>query len=287
MGNYCFSGHESFSCKSLWLKKGYDYLRQGGDFGAANAVVSLGVGKNMVASIKYWMRVCGVLDNDMWLGHYLFDNFIGKDKYLEDIATLWLLHFNLVFRGEATLYRYFFCRFQKERERFDKEQIINGVRHYMTEHGSLSQFNPNTVGKDVDVLLRNYVLPSKAQSNDDFSTLFIDLDLLRTSENRREYYFNQEGKRVVPDEVFLYGLLLLQEETGDNTIACDTIMNRVALAFAMNNVEMTDTLMRLAERYPNLISYSDESGIRQIQFIEDITSVVKERVLTDYYGTNV
>ena len=23
---YCFSGHESFPCKSMWLKKGYDYL---------------------------------------------------------------------------------------------------------------------------------------------------------------------------------------------------------------------------------------------------------------------
>ena len=22
---YCFSGHESFPCKSLWLKKGYDF----------------------------------------------------------------------------------------------------------------------------------------------------------------------------------------------------------------------------------------------------------------------
>ena len=25
---YCFSGHESFPCKSLWLKKGYDFVVQ-------------------------------------------------------------------------------------------------------------------------------------------------------------------------------------------------------------------------------------------------------------------
>ena len=24
MATYSFSGHESFACKSLWLKKGYD-----------------------------------------------------------------------------------------------------------------------------------------------------------------------------------------------------------------------------------------------------------------------
>lgn len=26
MANYSFSGHESFACKSLWLKKGYDFV---------------------------------------------------------------------------------------------------------------------------------------------------------------------------------------------------------------------------------------------------------------------
>ncbi|MCQ2225693.1 MAG: DUF4007 family protein, partial [Paludibacteraceae bacterium] len=29
---YIFSGHESFPCKTLWLKKGYDFVVQGKDF---------------------------------------------------------------------------------------------------------------------------------------------------------------------------------------------------------------------------------------------------------------
>ena len=29
---YTFSGHESFPCKSLWLKKGYDFVVEGKDF---------------------------------------------------------------------------------------------------------------------------------------------------------------------------------------------------------------------------------------------------------------
>ena len=50
---YTFSGHESFPCKSLWLKKGYDFVIQEKDFNSPNAVVDLGVGKNMVSSIKW------------------------------------------------------------------------------------------------------------------------------------------------------------------------------------------------------------------------------------------
>lgn len=42
---YCFSGHESFQCKSLWLKKEYDFFRSGGQFSGTNSVVRLGVGK--------------------------------------------------------------------------------------------------------------------------------------------------------------------------------------------------------------------------------------------------
>lgn len=56
---YSFSGHESFYCKSLWLKKGYDFLTEGRSFLDEDAVVRLGVGKNMVTSIRYWLKAFG------------------------------------------------------------------------------------------------------------------------------------------------------------------------------------------------------------------------------------
>ena len=63
---YTFSGHESFPCKTLWLKKGYDFVVQGKDFNRPEAVIYLGVGKNMVASISYWLRVFGLSEGDHW-----------------------------------------------------------------------------------------------------------------------------------------------------------------------------------------------------------------------------
>ncbi len=56
---YVFSGHESFPCKTLWLKKRYDFVVQGMDFNKPEAVVHLGVGKNMVASIRFWLKAFG------------------------------------------------------------------------------------------------------------------------------------------------------------------------------------------------------------------------------------
>ncbi len=57
---YTFSGHESFPCKTLWLKKGYDFVRAEKDFNAPEAVVDLGGGKNMVSAIRYWFKSFGL-----------------------------------------------------------------------------------------------------------------------------------------------------------------------------------------------------------------------------------
>jgi hypothetical protein len=283
---YTFSGHESFPCKTLWLKKGYDFVVAGNDFNSPEAVVGLGVGKNMVASIRFWLKAFGVTDNDKitWLGDYLFDEISGKDKYLEDIATLWLLHFNLVFSEEATLYKMFFCGVQRERTHFEREQILTYVKLRMAEAGKMTLFNENTVKKDIGVLLQNYTLPRKPQSNEDFSSLLMDLDLIRQNSEGKGYYINVDGKRQVTKEVFLYGLLQLKEQEGDNTIAFDTIQEKVGLAFCMQNYETIEMLKQLASEYSQYFAYSDVAGIKQVQFVKDLDA---KQVLDNYYGTDI
>lgn len=283
---YTFSGHESFPCKSLWLKKGYDFVMEGNNFNSPEAVIGLGVGKNMVTSIRFWLRAFGIIENDeiTWIGNYLFDEKSGKDKYLEDIATLWLLHFNLVFLEEATLYNMFFCGVQRERNNFERDQVVNYVKLRMVEAGKATTFNANTVKKDVGVLLQNYALPRKPQSNEDFSSLLIDLDLIRQSSEGKGYYFNVDGKRKVTKEIFLYGLLKLKEQEGDNTIPFDTIQEKVGLVFCMQDYETIEMLKHLSNNYSQYFAYSDVAGIKQVQFTSELTI---KQVLDDYYGKNV
>ena len=124
---YCFSGHESFPCKSMWLKKGYDYLVDHNKFTDPDAVVKLGVGKNMVQSIRFWLRAFGLLNNDeaTEIAHYLFDERDGRDPYAEDNATLWILHYMLVVTAVSSIYHLFFVDLQREKKEFDKEQVLS------------------------------------------------------------------------------------------------------------------------------------------------------------------
>ena len=283
---YAFSGHESFPCKTLWLKKGYDFVVDKNDFNSPEAVIGLGVGKNMVSSIRFWLRAFGVTENDKPtpLAIYLFDDKGGKDCFLEDIATLWLLHFNLVFSEEATLYKMFFCGVQRERTHFEREQVLTYVKLRMVEAGKMTLFNPNTVKKDIAVLLQNYALPRKPQSNEDFSSLLIDLDLVRQNSEGKGYYFNVDGKRQVTKEIFLYGLLKLKEQEGDNTIPFDTIQEKVGLVFCMQDFETIDMLKLLASEYSQYFAYNDVAGIKQVQFTKDLDI---KQVLDNYYGKDI
>lgn len=284
---YTFSGHESFPCKTLWLKKGYDFVRAEKDFNAPEAVVDLGVGKNMVAAIRYWYKAFG-LNKDVktgWIADYIFDKNTGKDPYMEDLGTLWLLHFLLVYTGEASLYKLFFVDFQKERRLFDREQVVSFVKRKMAKAEKQNMFNENTVKKDIGVLLLNYCLPRNPQSNEDFSTLLMDLDLLRQTDKtesledkRSRYFFNIEGKRQVTPAIFLFALLTVKEEN-DNSIPYDTL-HELGLIFCMTDLEVIDMLKQLSETYSDALTYSDVAGIRQLQFTQQLDA---KQVLDNYY----
>ncbi len=77
-------------------------MKDKGSFNSEDAVVKLGVGKNMVSSIRYWMKVFDILDSKDTLtefGTRLLDTEHGYDPYLEDDASLWLLHYKLIKTG--------------------------------------------------------------------------------------------------------------------------------------------------------------------------------------------
>ena len=276
---FSFSGHESFTCKSLWLKKGYDFIREECDFSSPNAVIKLGVGKNMVASIRYWMRAFCMAKDDklMPIASYLLDTENGKDPYLEDLGTLWLLHFLLVSTREATLYNILFTQLQRERKVFDRQQVLYLVKRIMTEEGKQTQYNENTVKKDVGTLLQNYVLPQKAKALDDYNALLIDLDLILMDTDGKNFLFNIEGKQQIPWQIFLYAVIKMKGN--DMTVSYDTLQE-LGLIFCMNDMEVIEMCKIIVEHHEDTIAYSDVAGIRQLHFLNNINEL---EVLNEYY----
>jgi len=276
---YTFSGHDSFFCRSLWLKKGYDFVKDGKDFNSPNAVIDLGVGKNMVSSIRYWMRAFGLIKSESLtpLANYIFDDNIGKDPYLEDLATLWLLHFSIVTTIEATAYNWIFLELQKERKTFDRATAQNFIKRKISERNKLNLYNENTVKKDISTLLLNYVTPKGTKTNEDFSGVLIDLDLIRLSDDKdKSYSFNIEGKRQVTPNIFLYAILKLK---GEEVAVPYDILQKAGLIFCMDDMEIINLAKEIDDNFEG-VSYSDVAGIRQLIFTKQIDP---KWVLDKYY----
>ena len=91
--SYKFSGHQTFVFRHGWLEKGVDLVRRNPrGFLEEDAIVELGVGKNMVESIKYWCMQTGLLEDGATSGDLQLTSFAefifgqnpgeGVDPYL-------------------------------------------------------------------------------------------------------------------------------------------------------------------------------------------------------------
>lgn len=278
MGRYSFSGHESFFCKPLWLKKAYDAMDEGVNFASQDAVAALGVGKNMVSSIRFWSRAFGLSINDIPspFAISIFDSEQGYDPYLEDEGTLWLLHYYLLTQKVASLYNLTFLDFQREKREFDRNQLQAFIKRKCNVPEQRNVYNENTVKKDIGVLLHNYVAPSEVRSNEDFSAIFLDLGLINALGYDRYAFNDTEPSHIHPD-ILLYALLDYKGE--DNTISLDG-MQEVALIFGLSLTNLIELVREVVAQHPEDLSYTDNSGVKNLQFIHDIDAAA---VLKHYY----
>ncbi|RYX87624.1 DUF4007 family protein [bacterium] len=262
---YTFSGHESFHCRQLWLKKGYDYLNNGKSFNDPDAVVTLGVGKNMVTSIKFWMKAFNLIDTGEQLTS--FANFLfssnGFDPYLEDDQSLWLLHYELIKNNFSSIYHLIFNVLRKEKMQFTKENFQSFVGRIF------ENVNVKTIGDDFDVFKKMYLNKSEDNklSEDSFLGLLSDLQLLKLYE-KGVYFIDQAERPSLSPEVLLY--TILDTHPYSSSISLHTLENDENSAgniFAINRQDLLDKVEQLIDKY-EWITYNDQAGIKEIQFKE-------------------
>lgn len=285
MNKLAFSGHEKFHCRQFWLKKGYDFVQEHGRFSDENAVVALGVGKNMVNSIRYWLKAFDLVDQQEQpnpLAREIFSE-NGRDPYLENIGTVWLLHYYLVTHGQASIYGLFFNQFRKERIEFTKEQFLNFLKRTCETYNLT--VSENSLRNDIDILIKNYVRPKRSTQNieDDFSGLLIDLDLLQELSSGGTTWYKVENRERddIPAEIVLYAIL--DQEAGNVSISFDKLLNAensVGLVFALSANGLMRKIREITAQFSDII-FSDDAGIRELQFKQ---AFQKEELLRQYYA---
>ncbi len=283
---YTFSGHESFQCRQLWLKKGYDFIKSGKSFNDGDAVVILGVGKNMVASIRFWMKAFNLItieDKLTPLAHKLLADG-GYDPYLEDEGSLWLLHYQLVIQGFSSSYSIIFNELRKEKIEFTRDNFIMHIKRKSESEKSLT-VNEKTLHDDFSVLSKMY-LRSDAQSKDkedSFSGILTELDLVKSfSKGKDEYYVIENNDRPeIPDEIILYAILNNNNfESSINLNNIENDFNGIGAVFALNRSGILTKIESIASKHSNIV-FHDQAGIKELQFRKKPLAI---SILDKYYA---
>ena len=157
-----FGGHQSFHLRDHWLYKGIYWTNQSSQIllsdkkSTETAIRELGIGKNMVDSLRYWLKATKLIETDI-KGFVLTSTakkILEKDPYFELDGTLFLIHYLLVTnKDEATTWYWFFNHFSADE--FEKESLENALSAYIQVKTN-KKIKDTTLDKDLNCLLRMY-----------------------------------------------------------------------------------------------------------------------------------
>ncbi len=292
-----FARHETFHPRFGWLKKGFDLAKINSSiFQQDDAPVQLGVGKNMVNSIRYWCHAFKVLEEKTdssgqgksgYLSNFgeqlLADD--GWDSFLEDPASLWLLHWNLL---KPTCYAaawYYTFNIFREVE-FTDDDLQEGLTNYTKE--LKNSVADNSLKKDLTCILRMYVTQrnKKGPIEDSIDCPFSELGLIYLREDSRKFTFRIGHKPNLPSEIIVGACLEYVSISSPRatTISISRLLYDIGspgMVFKLTESALCEAIERVAENN-SLIFLSDSSGLIQFSFKEE-PQTLSNTIIGQYY----
>jgi len=204
-----FSGHQTFAFRYGWLEKGFRFIKEGKWFKDEDAIVDLGVGKNMVESIRYWCEMTGVFSDGAIseLGSKIFDEKHGWDPFLEDNASLWLLHWKLNTHPEFMTAGLALFSFLHKPE-FSKHDVAEAALRSLDPNKKPP--SDNIILRDIDCYIRAYAgarrFDKSASREESFECPFQELNLIHPMSDSDMYRFAIGSKASLPPEMIGFAL---------------------------------------------------------------------------------
>lgn len=270
-------GHEKFVLREGWLTKGIRGVSEDAHLFSGNeSSDKLGVGTNMVKSIRYWMQAFDLINENTKTGITLnaFGNMVlEKDLYLEDVFTLWLLHSRIAKNeNKATTWYVFFNKV--DAEEFTKEEIFELIKRELLAIADRN-FPDKSLSDDIDVLLNMYSREKKHEDPEDKNVCpLVELGLIKKEGNR--YVRQQPDLRKFKDFIILYELSILLD--GKKSIGIDKIAELAKHIYQLNRVTVNNILDRLDTA--GYIRVDRTAGLDLIYPDEMISS---DEVFEEYY----
>lgn len=284
-----FSGHDSFPLRHGWLEKAYHSVATDGvenPFSSADSIVKFGVGKNMVTAIKYWAIACNFLEKTkegFRPSSFAKGLMNGEDPYLEDIDSLWKIHYELCKKPSNTTIYWIFSHLNTPT--FNKDYLELKLKEFCLEQEQEALPAEKTLRTDINVALALYCGSNakKLAGEDDIVSPLQDLKLVSINKDG-SYSINSGRKTTLSDELFLSTVIDFWLDSDrkagfqSNAVRVDRLLygpGTPGRIFAMSETELIERLERFKELTSGGLYISDTAGLIQLykdeNFFNDTT----------------
>lgn len=202
-----FRAHETFFIRKGWLSKGMRYVSQKQNVFTdknENPMDVLGIGANMVKSLRYWLQAVGLTKEpktgrkDQSLTQ--FGELVHEyDPYTEELGTLYLLHYKLVTDDEmAPSWYYFFNKFTMKE--FSKDDFVAQIQNELKMEGTAVAIRSLT--DDFACIVNTYLPryksdPNKVSPENNISCPFGELGFIDILSKERGNYIYKKSIPMV------------------------------------------------------------------------------------------
>lgn len=288
-----FTGHETFTFRYPWLPKAVTTIGKKPDLfkDIDEAIVRLGVGKQMASAIKFWVEAAKFVKKEKngdfevsSLGKKLLGK-KGHDPYLEDTQTLWLIHWNFSTHHESPIFAWDFLMNQWQEPEIFPPFVIQRFKKEADSKGR--NLSLATLKQHFNIFLHTYV-PTRGKKvavlEDNLDCPLIELDLIRKvgervsdSNGKREsiYAFNREPKPQISEPLFFYCLNNFWETYHPNEESLQ--FREIASGrgspgqiFKLSEVEIRTRLEKIEAFTDSAMSFRESVNQRQVKKNKDI-----------------
>lgn len=291
-----FSGHQTFAVRNGWLEKGIQLVKDApSGFLAEDAVVRLGVGKNMVESIKYWCLQTGLIEDGdapgtmrlAELGRFLFGDgqMNGVDPFLEDDASLWLLHHFIATRAPQSTWSVVLNHYNKPE--FSKSEIETFVQRHLADRNAA--VSDKTVERDVECFLHFYAGTRSKIFEENTDAPFLALGLVQPTGDSGLWRINIGRKYNLPDALVGFATLHFMTTTGDLAPSLSRLLFdplSPGQVFKLDQHALVDALFRIEQEKKAPLRHDETAGMETVLFDgnRDDLPQAAMKFLDDYYG---
>ena len=278
-----FRAHDTFFIRKGWLNKGLRNVNA--DAGVfmgtkGNPMDVLGIGANMVKALRYWLQAVKLTSEPASgkkeqsfteFGQVVFEN----DPYIEEMGTLWLLHYQLASnKDDATAWYYFFNEFKATE--FTKEDFVKQLSNYIRMNGE--EVSERSLEDDYTCIINTYVSrmksnPEKVQPESNIDCPFGELGLIDIANKKDKLYRKATPKKDMIHPLVVLAVIVYQAN-GKDEIKISAIQNDPCNAGKVFNLDIiTLTALLYKIELMGYIKVIRTAGLDVIRITKDLSFI--------------